>query len=495
MMQMTMMMQTWTKSRLCLNCWITIRHVCADSALCALIAFDLLDLTLDACISQVTSGAVVDTVLKRMAMSNCLSLYGLGCLYNEQLREKALTFIIEHAIAVLDPDFPYLSQIGALRDCDVHDLLTSEIMVPDEYSVYKFLKSWKIYRDNPRPSDETLQKLMQSCVRWACMSDAQIRAIAGEGLVNTGDWLLPYLLTPHTQPPRSQTLNQHSVGLHTATLRHQSTCHQVYHVKIPVTALDHCACLLMFKQFRIHFVSSVIGDQLQFVTSWKLSANMEHDHDTELIYIASEVSLIRTGELVNSGTRELVNCSSVVSIDCKKYKTLALPMSLLSVDALVTDKNFLHGDNLDCLICRLVIIVRPCNVSFFDVAGSRLFITDLELPPHFLVSGYDFCVHALSRDWRVLYNPVSAELSVNVVPDETDRQTDRVYRIRVICIKGSTSINAIGDAMTRGYRVTDHVSGIWFVFTPPIIDGTSIEWFNNRPWGILLRLTIVCESS
>ena len=46
-----------------------------------------------------------------MAMSNCLFLYGLGCLYNEQLREKALTFNIEHAIAVLDSDFPYLSQI------------------------------------------------------------------------------------------------------------------------------------------------------------------------------------------------------------------------------------------------------------------------------------------------------------------------------------------------------------------------------------------------
>ena len=49
--------------------------------------------------------------------------------------------------------------------------------------------------------------------------------------------------------------------------------------------------------------------------------------------------------------------------------------------------------------------------------------------------------------------------------------------------------------MTRGYRVTDHVSGIWFVFTRPIINGTSIEWFNNRPWGILLRLTIARESS
>ena len=167
-------------------------------------AFGSLYLTLDAHFyTQVTSGAVVDTVVKRMAMSNCLSLYGLGCLYNEQLREKALAFIIKHALAVLDPDFPFLSQIGALRDCDVHDLLTAEIMLPDEYSVYKFLKSWKIYRDNPSPSNETLQKLMQSCVRWACMSDAKIRAIADEGLVNTGDWLLPYLLTPHTQPPRS----------------------------------------------------------------------------------------------------------------------------------------------------------------------------------------------------------------------------------------------------------------------------------------------------
>ena len=111
-----------------------------------------------------------------------------------------------------------------------------------------------------------------------------------------------------------------------------------------------------------------------------------------------------------------------------------------------------------------------------------------------MVSGYDFCVHALSRDWRVQYNPVSAELSVKVVPDETN-PNHAVYRIRVLCIKGSTSIGAIGDAMTRGYRVTDHVSGIWFLFTPPIINGTSIEWFNNRPWGILLRLTIVRESS
>ena len=266
---------------------------------------------------------------------------------------------------------------------------------------------------------------MQSCVRWACMSDAQIQEIAGEGLVNTGDWLLPYLLTPHTQPPRSQTFNPHSVSLHAqSTLRQQSTCHQVYHVKVPVTALDHRACILMFKQFRIHFVSSVIGDRLHFVTSWKLSGNMEHDHDTELIYIASEVSLFRT----EAG--ELVNCRSVVPIDCKEYKTLALPMSLLSVDALVADRNFLHGDNLNCLICRLVIIVRPCDLSFLDVAGSRLFITDLGSPPHFLVSGYDFCVHAMSRDWRVQYNPVSAELSVKIVPDETDRQTDRVYRVQ-----------------------------------------------------------------
>ena len=213
---------------------------------------------------------------------------------------------------------------------------------------------------------------------------------------------------------------------------------------------------------------------------------MEHDHDTELIYIASKVSLVGT----EAG--ELVNCSRVVPIDCTEYNTHALPMSLL-VDALVIDRNFLHGDNIDCLICRLVIIVRPCDVSFFDVAPG-LFITDLEFPPHFLASGYEYCVHALSREWRVQNNPVSAEWSVKVVPDETD-PNHAMYRICVLCIKGSTSTGAIGDAMTRGYRVTDHLSGIWFVFTPPIINGTSIESFNNHPWGMLLRLTIVHGSS
>ena len=353
-------------------------------------------------------------------------------------------------------------------------------MVPHEYSVYSFVKSWKIYRDNPSSSDETLQTLMQSCVRWSCISDTQIRAIACEGLVNR-NWLLPYLFTPCTQPPRSH------VGFH-ATLRQQSTCHQVYHVKVPVTALDR-DCTFMFKQFRIKFGSRVVDDQVQFVTSWILSADMEHDHDTELMYIALEASLVRTGAELKHCTNE----SSVIPIDCQKYVTHALTTSL-AIDGLDTDRNFLHGDNLDCLICQLVILVRPCNVSFFHVA-PRLFITDLELPPQILVSGYAYCVNALSHQWRVYYNAFSAKLSVSVVvSDETD-PNHAVYRVRVLCIKGSTAIGAIGDAMRRGYRVTDHMSGIWFVFTPPIVNGTSIAWFNDRPWGITLRLTIVCKSS
>ena len=383
-----------------------------------------------------------------------------------------MAFIIKHALAVLDADFPYLSQIGALRDCDVRDLLMSDIMVPHEYSVYNFIKSWKIYKNNPAPSDKTLQTLMQSCVRWGCMPSTQIQAIAHEGLVNS-NWLVPYFLTPHTQPPRVHSRSTQAI------LRHQSTCHQLHHVKIPVMALYH-ECTLMFKQFRIKFASRVVDDRIQFVTSWILSEDCLYDH--ELIYIASEASLVGSGaELRATG-------SSVVPMGCKVYSTHVLPMSPL-VDALVTDKNFLHGENLDCLICQLVILVRPCKVSFFDVA-PRLFITDLVLPPHFLISGYAYCVDALSRQWHVYYNPFEAYFSVRVVV--SDGATDGVYRIRVLCIEGSTAI-----ANPNPKILDDHLmnEGIWFLFTPPIISSTSIEGFNDRPWGITLRLTIVHECS
>ena len=457
-------------------------------------------LSLASQVHNVASSAVVKNIIKTLAPTNCLLLYGIGCVYNQQLQEKALDFIIEHAVDILHPDFPHLSHIGALRDGDIRRLLTSQhLKVRNEGAVYNFIKAWNTYRDHQIASDETVQALFRSCVRWSCMTITKIQSIAHEGLVGC-DWLLPYLLRPQTQPPRID----HGFWM---SLKDQSMCHQKYHIKIPVTRLSAEGCVF-FNQFCINFHHAIVDGNLRFYASWINESSSMADGgrraDT-LTYVVTEVCMLTTEAQVSMRTAVRVNSVLPETPEVPEVHELVIHPP---IEFLVTDRTFVHGGNLDYLICQFVFVAVPSCVSLPnpDLEHiSKVFIGDLEMPAHFLSAGYTYVFNALSREWRIHYTPSSAVLSVLLRSGQARSDDEQyTYRLRIVCIKGISTI-ATGvdgfqtirdaDGFIPALYLRDLSTGAsiqnYFLMTPPIVCGTSVEYFIDRPyWGVTLRLTI-----
>ena len=143
----------------------------------------------------------MENIVDALELSNVWFMYGVGCLYQEELKLHSLRFLINRADSVLSPSFPFRYQIGGLRDCDLREVLScEELLVQDESPVSNFVNCKKDHC-NVATSDERVQTLFKSCVRWSSMSVEQIRTIAAEEILEP-QILYPCLLKPQTATPR-----------------------------------------------------------------------------------------------------------------------------------------------------------------------------------------------------------------------------------------------------------------------------------------------------